>query len=114
MEKAPFAEQRAERVEFLEREIEKLRNQIENFELDSDDYEEQFDEFLDEQGEVKIGSLGYYPSEILKKCDPIAYSCGLNEFVDSIDIEDTEEYKNLVEELEELEIGLENLIGEEE
>jgi hypothetical protein len=114
MEKAPFAEQRAERVEFLEREIEKLKNQIEKFELDPDDYSDQFDELLDEQGEVKIGNLGYYPSYILKNCDPIAYRCGLNDFIDCIDIEDIEEYKDLVEELEELEIGLENLISEEE
>lgn len=41
--------------------------------------EEQYDEMLDEQGDVHIGSLTFSPSEIIKKLDPIAYRCGFND-----------------------------------
>lgn len=44
--------------------------------------EENYDEWLDEiDGEVHIGSLTFWPSEILKKCAPIAYRVGLDEYV---------------------------------
>jgi len=37
------------------------------------------------------------------------YSCGFSDYVDSLDIEDSEEYQNLVTELEELQKELEEL-----
>ena len=44
------------------------------------DYEE-YDEDLDNcYGEVKIGCCTFYPSEILRECDPIAYRCGFDDF----------------------------------
>lgn len=47
------------------------------------DYEE-YDEMLDEVLEPwTTGTLTYYPSYILKKCDPVAYRCGFLEYVDS-------------------------------
>lgn len=42
-----------------------------------------YDEWLDESDEVKIGSLSYYPSQVLKAVDPIAYSCGLSDYESS-------------------------------
>ena len=48
-----------------------------------------YDEMLDEiSGDVRIGSLTYRASHVLKSVDPIAYQIGLSEFVDSLD-EDT-------------------------
>jgi hypothetical protein len=45
--------------------------------------EEQFDEMLDEcYPVVKIGELTFYPSQILKNCDPIAYNIGVSEYMD--------------------------------
>ena len=45
--------------------------------------EEKFDEFLDEIYEpFKMGELTFYPSDILKSCDPIAYRVGFNEWED--------------------------------
>lgn len=45
--------------------------------------EEMFDEFLDDVcPEYKIGELTFYPSQILKSCDPIAYQIALSEFED--------------------------------
>ncbi len=42
--------------------------------------EEQFDEMLDELYPVyRMGGLTFYPSQILKDCDPIAYRIALSE-----------------------------------
>lgn len=36
----------------------------------------QIDDIIDEENEdINIGSLTYSPSQVLKECDPIAYSC---------------------------------------
>jgi hypothetical protein len=52
--------------------------------------ETQFDEMLDEcYPVVKIGYMEFYPSQILKNCDPIAYQIGLSEYMDSLE-EDSE------------------------
>jgi hypothetical protein len=54
--------------------------------------EERYDEFLDEvYGEVQIGTLTFYPSDILKNCDPIAYRVGLSDYEDMIESEEGEE-----------------------
>ena len=46
--------------------------------------EDMFDEMLDETYPVvKIGELTFYPSQILKQCDPIAYRIGVSEYEDS-------------------------------
>ena len=42
--------------------------------------EEQFDELLDESNEpIRIGSLEYLPSQVLKLVDPIAYRVAFND-----------------------------------
>ena len=44
-----------------------------------------FDEMLDESYPVvEIGTLKFYPSQILKECDPIAYHEALLDFEDAI------------------------------
>jgi hypothetical protein len=51
--------------------------------------EEQFNEMLDEcYPVVKIGYGTFYPSQILKNCDPIAYQIGLSEYEDSLEEEE--------------------------
>ena len=53
-----------------------------------------FDEMLDESYPVvKIGALEFYPSQILKECDPIAYNQALLDFEDAI-LENQEEENN--------------------
>ena len=48
--------------------------------------EDMFDEMLDEAYPVvKIGELTFYPSQILKQCDPIAYRIGVSEYEDMED-----------------------------
>lgn len=41
-----------------------------------------YDDLLDEQGEIEIGIYKFLPSQILKKCDPVAYDQGLLDFED--------------------------------
>ncbi len=44
--------------------------------------EQYYDELLDEQGVIEIGIYKFLPSEVLKKCDPVAYDQGLLDFED--------------------------------
>jgi len=48
--------------------------------------EQQFDEMLDEcYPVVKIGYMEFYPSQILKNCDPIAYQISVSEYEDGLE-----------------------------
>ena len=58
---------------------------------------EEYDEMLNEGEPIKIGSLEYSPSEVLKNVDETAYRCGFNDFNDN-------EITELKEELENLEV----------
>ena len=90
-----------------------LESQQEQIELDPDDYEDQFDDMLDDNiPEIKIGTLTYSPSYVLKNVDPTAYRCGLNDYVDSLDVEDSDEYKELQEEFDQLQSDIEDLENE--
>lgn len=52
-----------------------------DFEIEQEN-RERFDEMLDEcYPEIKIGTLIYSPSHVLKSVDPIAYEIGLQEFL---------------------------------
>ena len=106
-------------VEMKEQEIRKMQSQIADkekqqsqIELDPDDYEDQFDDMLDESGTVEAGGYSFYPSRILEELDPVAYRCGLNDFVDSLDVEDSDEYKALQEEIDQLQSDIEDLESE--
>lgn len=47
-----------------------------------------YDEMLDECcDEVRIGSLTYSPSWVLKMVDPIAYRCGFHDWLDAEELE---------------------------
>lgn len=48
----------------------------------SNAFEDFYNDLLNEQGEIEIGTLKFLPSDILKKCDPIAYDQGLMDFAD--------------------------------
>ena len=104
-------------VEMKEHEIHKMQSQIadkekqqEQIELDPDDYEDQFDESLDDSiPEIEIGCLTYSPSHVLKNVDPTAYRCSLNDYADSVfDASDSDEYKALQDEIAQLESDIED------
>lgn len=66
---------------------------------DSIEGKDAYDNMLDECYEIiRIGSLTYYPSEVLEKTDPIAYRCGLSDWADS-------EYSDCLYNLERLDYG---------
>jgi len=44
------------------------------------DLEDMFDDALNEEGTVQVAGMEYYPSQILKKCDRIAYEYGMQDF----------------------------------
>ena len=87
-----------------------LQAQIDNFELDPDDYAERYDDMLDEcHGDF----LGMNASYILKKMDPVAYRCGLLDYLDGLDQDeekmDNDECLELFNQLEEIESEIEEL-----
>jgi prefoldin subunit 5 len=93
------------RIELLdtERDLDEVQTAVDNFEIDEDNYEEQYCEMLNEDGDIMIGSLRFTPSDVLNEMDPTAYSIGLSDYVDSLDIDDDPEYEKLKEDLESLE-----------
>ena len=107
-------------IELLQAEIHKLQAQIKDkeaqqnsIECDPDDLADQFDECLDEAGSIEVAGFTFYPSQILKGCDPICYHYGLNDFADSyFNKEETEEYQALQEEIDQLESDIEDLESE--
>lgn len=97
----------------LRLQVSDLESQQGKIELDPDDFADQFEDMLDESiPEIEIGSLTYSPSHVLKNVDPTAYRCGLNDFVDSLDVEDSDEYKALQEEIDQLKSDIEDLENE--
>ena len=108
-------EQLRAQIRHLERDIEDKQGEIcsaqvniENFEYEAS--ESEFDEFLDEiESSVVIYGMEFFPSDILKSCDPVAYRCAKNDFESNYDLDNCEEYSDLKDELESLEDQLSDL-----
>ena len=97
----------------LEQQAKALQAQIDNFELDPDDYAERYDDMLDEcHGEF----MGMNASYILKGMDPVAYRCGLLDYLDGLDQDeektDKDECLELFNQLEEIKSEIEELEDE--
>lgn len=102
------------RNELLKR-IAAIRNELRNFEIDPDKHEDSYKELIDEiDGPVTIAGMKFTASRILEELDPIAYRCGLADYVDSLDVTDDEEYQALEMELAELEDELADTGSEDE
>lgn len=107
-------------VEMKEHEIRKMQatiadkeKQQNSIECDPDDFADQFDEMLDEAGSIAVAGCTFYPSQILKECDPVAYRCGLNDYADAIfDASETDDYKALQDEIDQLRSDIEDLESE--
>ena len=92
-------------------EITSKQSEIDNFEYECT--ESEFDEMLDDCHETyNLGGMTFYPSDILKSCDPIAYRISKSEYESNYDLDDVEEYNDLKDELEILEYELELLDAE--
>ena len=107
-----------QQIEMLESKIDAIKADIENkqSEINSFEYEiseGDFDSYLDEiEQTVNVCGMTFYPSDILKSCDPIAYRCAKSDYESNIDLDDVEEYADLKEELEALEAELEDFESE--
>ena len=97
-------------MDSIQSNIQALQMDIDNFEYECS--ERDFDEHLDEAGEQQTSVGSFYPSDILKHCDPIAYRCAKSEYESDYDLEDCEEYTDMVKELNSLENDLEDLESE--
>lgn len=92
-------------------EITSKQSEIDNFEYECS--ESDFDEMLDDCHETyNLGGMTFYPSDILKSCDPIAYRCSKSDYESNYDLDDCEEYTDLKDELESLENQLSELESE--
>jgi peptidoglycan hydrolase CwlO-like protein len=97
-------------IEEMKAEIKTKEQELDNFELDNDDYEDQYRDMLEElAGPVRIGLLEYSAARVLEEIDPTAYRCGLYDYIASLEKEDDPKYKELEEELETLEDELSDL-----
>lgn len=87
-----------------------LKNALDEFEKIDHTSREAYDDMLDEcNDELTIGRLAFAPSKVLKECDPVAYDVGFDEYVDSLDLSDFNEYTDMADELADVEAEIEEL-----
>ena len=69
--------------------------------IDNADWsQEEYEQFLDDVYPVyEIGNIKFYPSNIFKNCDPIAFDMSLFEYFDSVLADLRSELKDLQENL---------------
>ena len=87
-------------IENLELTISELKSEIDGFEYVLT--EDEFDDYLDGEGEQHTSVGSFYPSDILKNCDPVAYRCMKSDYESNYDLDACLEYTEMVEELESL------------
>lgn len=98
-------------IEFINKSISLLTYNIDTFEYECS--EDDFDEMLDDCHETyNLGSMTFYPSDVLKSCDPIAYRISKSEYESSFDLDNCEDYTDMVEQLESLNNELDDLQSE--
>ena len=99
------------KISNLENVIGQKQNEVDNFEYECS--ESDFDEMLDECHETyNIGYMTFYPSDVLKSCDPIAYRICKSDYESNFDLDDCKDYTDLQDELESLENQLSDLESE--
>ena len=106
------------KIEQLNNAIEALKNEIEQAqkEVDCFEYEvteAEYDDFLDDcYPTVELMGMTFYPSDVLKSCDPVAYRCSKSDYESNFDLDDCQEYNDLNNKLGSLEYDLEELESE--
>jgi len=99
-----------ERILELQEEINELNEQKEAIENNEQDKIDEYDELIDDiTGLIKIGSLEYTASHVLKNIDEIAYNCGYNDYFDEQLSKLENSIDDLTKELNELEQELKDL-----
>lgn len=100
-------------MENIKNRIAEIKRELYCFEIDRDKHEEEYRDLIDESGPVIVAGLKFTASRILEELDPVAYRCGLNDYVDSLDVTKDSEYQALESELADLESELADLESEE-
>jgi peptidoglycan hydrolase CwlO-like protein len=104
-----------QKIEDLKEKISDLQSELDSLEIgqtnlaDDDEYSKWIDDLY---MPYSIGYLTFEASHVLRELDPVAYNCGFGDYLESLDISDSEEYKELESELEDLESELEDLESE--
>lgn len=99
------------KIESLNDEIKTKQHEIDSFEYEVSDSD--FDDVLDDvEDSVTVYGITFYPSYILKNCDPVAYRCAKADYESDYDLDSVAEYQDLKQELEDLENELEELESE--
>lgn len=78
--------------------LEVKKEELDNYEIDPDLVEDNYKDCLNEMHEMPNG---WDYADVLEQMDPIMYRCGLNDYADSFDKEEFQDYKELQEEFEE-------------
>ena len=97
-------------IENLELNITELKTEIDGFEYLLTEAE--FDDILDEDGKQHTSVGSFYPSDILKSCDPVAHRYAKSDYESNFDLYECAEYTEMVGELESLESDLKSLQDE--
>ena len=88
--------------------VKQAQNAVDSFEYNPSDAE--YDAWLDEiHAPVTIGYSTWDASAIIKEMSPTDYRIGRTDFIDSVDIEDLDEYKELVHALQDADAELESI-----
>lgn len=115
MENNHLAVLQAEKTELLKA-IKAVQKKMDRFDVSQYYDEDMFiEEMREEFGMVKIMGQAYYAIDTLQEIDNIAFREMFNNHLDALDKGDFEEYKELEEELEELEnelAGIEEALEE--
>ena len=86
-----------ENIELQVLKIQTLKEEMNKFEVDPDDYIKEYDEMLDECYEDFMRN--YSASYTLSQVDQTAYRCGLLDYVDSLDISYPSKWDDELEDL---------------
>lgn len=71
--------------------LEVKKQEMDDYEIDPDSVEDNYKDCLNELYELPNG---WDYADVLERMDPVAYRCGLNDYADSFDKEEFQDYKN--------------------
>ena len=97
----------------IEQRISGIKSELEHFEIDPDKHVDAYRDLIDKlDGEVTVAGMKFCASRILEELDPIAFRCGLTDYVDTLEMTEDEDYRALEDELSDLEDELSYLEDE--
>jgi hypothetical protein len=82
--------------------LEKAQSALDQFEPDEAEAESRYDDMLDEVGQYDLRGMfaNYQPSRVLREIDPVAYRCGMNDWLDGEDKSTFEGWEDLHDDVE--------------